>query len=159
MIGNTVGFTICFSLIVEDSEVVFYLIVCCLTLIWGCLIDAMPAHVRKLYSLAGPGFGVIFLSIIQLGLFFKLIPIDDFPVILGYINFTMSSQVTNFLGNTTLYGLRNVVNVLLRPNEMVVIKSPVVSEKVSKVVSIEEYLWQHSWTMTPHHFKICFVFD
>ena len=75
----------------------------------------------------------------QLGLLFKLIPIDDFPVILGYINFTMSSQVTNFLGNATLYLLRNAVNALLRPNEMVVIKSPVVSEKISKVVSIEEY--------------------
>ena len=98
----------------------------------------MPAHVRKNYSLAGPGVGLILLSIIQLGLFFKLIPINDFPVILGYINFTMSSQVTNCLGNTTLYLLRNVVNALLRPNEMVVIKSPVVSEKISKIVSIEE---------------------
>ena len=137
--SNTVGFTICFSLIVEDSEVVFFLIVLCLTLIWGCLIDAMPAHVRKIYSLAGPGFVVIIAGIVQLGLLFKLIPINDFPVILGYINFTMSSQVTNCLGNTTLYLFRNVVNALLRPNEMVVIKSPVVSEKISKVVSIEEY--------------------
>ena len=99
----------------------------------------MPAHLRKALSFTGPGSGVIFLSVIQLGLFLKLIPIDDFPVILGHINFTMSSQVTNFLGNTTLYLLRNVVNVLLRPNEMVVIKSPVVSEKISKVVSKEEY--------------------
>ena len=139
MIGNTVGFAICFSLIVEDSEVIFFLIIASLVLIWCCLTDAMPAHVRILNSLTGPGFVVIIASIIQLGLLFKLIPIDDFPVILGYINFTMSSQVTNFLGNTTLYLLRNVVNALLRPNEMVVIKSPVVSEKISKVVSIEEY--------------------
>ena len=90
-------------------------------------------------ALGGPGVGVIFSSIIQLGLLFKLIPIDDFPVILGYINFTMSSQVTNCLGNTTLYLSRNVAKALLRPDEMVVIKSPVVSEKISKVVSIEEY--------------------
>ena len=96
----------------------------------------MPAHVRKNYSLAGPGFGVIIACVTQLSLFFKLIPINDFPVILGYINFTMSSQVTNCLGNATLYFLRNAINALLRPSEMVVIKSPVVSEKVSKVVSI-----------------------
>ena len=127
-------------MIVEDSEVVFYLIVCCVANIFFCLTDAMPAHARKVYSLAGPGFGFIILSIMQLGLFFKLIPINDFPVILGYINFTMSGQVTNCIGNVSLYLLRNVVNALLRPNEMVVIKSPVVSEKVSKVVSIDEYL-------------------
>ena len=99
----------------------------------------MPAHVRKIYSLLGPGLGVIVLSIMQLGLFFKLIPIYDFPVILGYINFTMSSQLTNCISNATLYLSRNVAKALLRPDEMVVIKSPVVSEKISKVVSIEEY--------------------
>ncbi len=130
------GFTISLSLILEDSGDIFFLITCCLGLIWGCLIDAMPAAARYIYSILGPSSGVAVLVGIQAGLFFKTIPINDFPFNIGFLDTHMSSLVTSFSFNTALFLSRNVVNAISNPDQMVVINSPVVSEKMNKVVSV-----------------------
>ncbi len=113
-----------------------YIITWGLFAVWSCCTDAMPAHVRKVSSFVGPGFGVIMTAVVLVGLFFKLIPINDFHFNIGYIKFNMSSLAFTFLNNAGLFQLRYVVSAFLYPNNLVVIQSPVISEKMTKAVSI-----------------------
>ena len=96
----------------------------------------MPAHVRKVYAIRGPGAGVVFLVVLMLGLFFKKIPINDFHFFIGFIRVDMSSLVFSFAFNTTIFLMRYTWAAFRNPDELVVINSPVVSVKVNKVVSV-----------------------
>ena len=136
LIGNTLGFTVSLCLILEDSADIWFWLIGCTVFIWGCLVDAMPAHVRKFYAIRGTGSGVIFLVVLMLGLFFKKIPINDFPFDIGFVHVDMSSLVTSFLFNTVLFLTHNVFKAIRNPDELVVITSPVVSVKVNTVVSV-----------------------
>ncbi len=120
----------------EEVSVRLFIMTWGLFSVWACFTDAMPAHVRKAASFVGHGFGVIMAVVGLVGLFFKLIPINDSNFNIGYIKFNMSSLAFTFLNNTMLFQLRYVVSVFLHPNNLVVIQSPVISEKVTKVVSI-----------------------
>ena len=139
LIGNIVGSTVCLCLILEDSADILYWIIACLGYIWGSLTDAMPAHIRRVYTLIGLSYVLINLLVIQLGLFLKRIPINDFPFDIGFVHFTMSNLLTTFMRNTILFLFRNIVNAIRSPEAMVVIKSPVISVKVNKVVSCTLY--------------------
>ena len=130
------GFTVSLCLILEDSADIWFMINTCVVLIFFCLTDASPAHARRFVSIGGPAAGVGTLVVIQLGLFFKKIPINDFPFDIGFVHVDMSSLVSSFLFNTVLFLSRNVVKAIRNPDQMVVITSPVVSVKVNKVVSV-----------------------
>ena len=136
LIGNTLGFTVSLCLILEESADIWFWIITCTAIIWTCLIDAMPAHIRKLSAIVGPGSGVIFLVVLMLGLFFKKIPINDFHFFIGFIRVDMSSLVISFLFNTMIFLMRYLWTAIRNPGEMVVLTSPVVSVKVNKVVSV-----------------------
>ncbi len=101
--------------------------------IWSAFADAMPTGLRRSTTIYGLGFGVLLGIIFQLGLYFQWIHINEVFYQVGNITLTGSGIAANCTTNILVFWSRNVFTALRYPNILTVIKSPVKSEKVSKI--------------------------
>jgi hypothetical protein len=111
--------------------------------IWSAFADAMPIVLRRMTTISGLGFGIVFLATIQFGFFIDLIRMTEVVYQIGSITLTCSSIATNCMSNIMLFWIRNWVTAFWYPNSLTVIKSQVKSEKVSKIEARVLYAAYH----------------
>ena len=121
------------SVVLQDYRIAFMILFIAFGGIWSVFGDAMPSGMRRRISILGCGVAVLTLICIQLGLFLKLIAITDVAYSIGNVTFTFSNLATSCMTNLIVFWSRNLMNAILNPRCMTVIKSPVESVKVSKV--------------------------
>ncbi len=97
------------------------------------MVDAFPNIVRRNVTILGVGYGIICLSGLMAGLIWRVISFHDYSLQLGRVKFSFSSFVSHCAFNWILFGIRNVVNAFVYPKNLVVIRSPIESGKVTQV--------------------------
>ena len=130
---NLFGAVISISVVLQDYRIAFMVLCIALCGIWSAFGDAMPSGIRRRSSILGCGVAILTLICIQLGLFLKLIAITDVAYSIGNVTFTFSNLATSCMTNLIVFWSRNLMNAILQPRCMAVIKSPVESVKLSKV--------------------------
>lgn len=126
------GFIIAYCLLLQDSRIAL-LPACLMSGIWTVLTDAMPTGLRRIATICGLGFAILLLLSFQLGLYFQWIHINEVFYQVGNITLTGSGIAANCTTNVLIFVTRNVLTAFWYPNILTVIKSPVKSEKVSKI--------------------------
>jgi hypothetical protein len=130
IVSNLTGLVIALYIILLDSRIVIIILGVYIGGIWSSLADAMPRGGTTIYAF---GSGVVILLVLQIGLFFQIIPITDMMYPIGSITFTGSSVASSCMTNIMVFWIRNLLQAYLKPTSLTVIKSLVTSEKVSRI--------------------------
>jgi hypothetical protein len=93
----------------------------------------MPSGMRRVASVTGMICSVFCFGSFQFGLYFKVIHITEVSYQLGSITFTCSSLAASCMSNMMVFWFRHIVTALWNPTSLTVIKSKVISERISKV--------------------------
>ncbi len=93
----------------------------------------MPSGSRRVVSITGILIAIIVVWILQLGFLFRLIPIQDAVLEIGFVRFTASGVVNSCMSNWVIFGIKNIIMAVCFPSVLTIIRSPVVSEKVTKM--------------------------
>ena len=132
MMYNWIGFIICLCLLMPDLRVV-YLLLTTISGIGAIFADALPAGARRLFTLIGLGFGLLYLVTIQCGLFFKLMPVEEFRYEVGWVNFTASGAASTFNTNMMVYFIKNITTAIFHPKSFTVLRSRLRSDKLTSI--------------------------
>ena len=74
---NVVTVVVSLSLMLKDNRAVWICTGCLLSALWSTLTDAMPTGMRRVTTISGMGFSLVLLSIIQAGLYFEWIEVEE----------------------------------------------------------------------------------
>ena len=134
MIYNVLGATIGLCLLLQDLRMIYVIVI---GFIGNAIIfmDALPSGLRRITQINGLGFTIIILVIVQIGLYYNWFQVENVEYNLGAIKMTASGFAATCNTNVLVYFVKNFVSALLHPERLVVIKAPVVTEKVNKIVS------------------------
>ena len=76
---------------------------------------------------------MIFSLAIQGGLFFKVMPVEEFRFHLGWVNFTATGSASNFGTSIIVYLIKNLCTASFYPKSFTVLRSRVRSDKMTSV--------------------------
>jgi hypothetical protein len=132
MMYNLRGLAICLFLLVPDLRVV-YVLLTAIGSVGAMFGDTLPAGMRRINTLIGMGFGVLMVVTIQCGLFFKLMPVEEFRYQVGWVNFTASGAASTFNTNIMVYCIKNLTTAIFHPKCFTVLRSRLRSDKLTSI--------------------------
>ena len=130
MIYNTIGACAGLCLLLQDLRM-FYVIISCVSVSISSFYDALPEKLRRINQINGAGFAIILLCVFQVGLYCNWFQVQHVEYNLGAIRFTASGFAATCIFNITVYLFKNFISALVHPERLVLIKAPVVTEKLS----------------------------